>query len=85
MKKFYLTVLAATVAISGGCYKADQARMMAWNSGWRVTFYPPGHDPIVYHSNGKPKSEANSDGYYFINKETGKIVEVTSPVVIEQE
>lgn len=36
-------------------------------------------------SNGKPKSEPNSDGYFFNNKETGKLIEVTGRIVITKQ
>jgi hypothetical protein len=86
MKKLYLslTILAATVVISGGCYKADNARMMAWGSNWSVTVKNPDGTREYYETNGKPKSEGNSDGYYFLDRETGKIVEVSGSVTIKQ-
>jgi hypothetical protein len=40
---------------------------------------------LVYHSTGKVISEENSDGYYFTDKATGKLVEVSGSVIIEQE
>lgn len=36
-------------------------------------------------STGKVGSEANSDGYYFMDKETGKLIEVTGRLVITEQ
>jgi hypothetical protein len=58
---------------------------MAWNSSWKITHYPPGHPKEEFHSDGKPISEPNSDGYHFVNKETGKIVEISGTIKVEQE
>ncbi len=35
-------------------------------------------------STGKVKSEANSDGYYFMDKSTGRLIEVTGNLIISQ-
>lgn len=35
-----------------------------------------------YTSTGKVSSEANSDGYFFMDKETGTLVEITGRIVI---
>ena len=36
-------------------------------------------------STGKVQSEANSDGYYFMDKDTGKLIEVTGRMVITKQ
>ena len=36
-------------------------------------------------SSGKVSSESNSDGYYFKDKETGKLIEVTGRLVITKQ
>ena len=36
-------------------------------------------------SSGKVSSEANSDGYYFKDKKTGKLIEVTGRLVITKQ
>ena len=35
-------------------------------------------------STGKVRSEQNSDGYYFMDKATGLLVEVTGSIIITQ-
>jgi hypothetical protein len=36
-------------------------------------------------SSGKVQSEENSDGYYFNDKKTGKLIEVTGRMVITKQ
>lgn len=36
-------------------------------------------------SSGKVSSESNSDGYYFSDKKTGKLIEVTGRLVITKQ
>jgi hypothetical protein len=39
---------------------------------------------ITYKSSGKVISENGSDGYYFNDATTGKLIEVSGTVIIEQ-
>lgn len=38
----------------------------------------------TYTSTGKVRSEENSDGYYFLDKETGKLIEITGRIIITE-
>jgi chaperonin GroEL len=42
-------------------------------------------EDIAVLTGGKVISEEHSDGYYFTNRETGKLIEVSGNVIIEQE
>ena len=83
MKK--ITLLLATVAsMEIGCTDATMSKMGGYGDTFTVKVLCP--DTIItYHSTGKVVSEENSDGYYFTDKATGKLIEVSGTVIIEQE
>lgn len=67
-----------------GCTDATMSKMGGYGDTFTVKVLGP--DTIVtYHSTGKVISEEHSDGYYFTDKATGKLVEVSGTVIIEQE
>ena len=75
-----LTIMATMVS----CTDAEMSKMGGYGDTFTVKVVGP--DTIItYHSTGKVVSEQNSDGYYFTNRETGKLIEVSGNVIIEQE
>ena len=78
-------VLAALLFLSS-CKSADIAQMESLGSKHRVTMY--GCDGKIigqWESEGNVSNEGNSDGWYFKDTKTGKLIELTGFLVIEQE
>jgi len=75
-----LTIMAMMVS----CTDATMSKLGGYGDTFTVKVLGP--DTIItYHSTGKVISEEHSDGYYFTNRETGKLIEVSGNVIIEQE
>ena len=71
--------------ILGGC--TDASRAKTFGLGDKFTVEMINCDGSVTHSftsTGKVRSETDSDGYYFKDAETGKLVEVTGRLIITQ-
>lgn len=77
----YVVLLVGSVLI--GCTDAEQAKMSGYGSTYTVKVLGP-DTVIVYQSSGKVISEEKSDGYYFNDVKTGKLIEVSGTVIIEQ-
>ena len=83
MKKIMFSLVAIATLMSS-CTDAELGKMGGFGETYIVKVLGP--DTIItYHSTGKVLSEKSSDGYYFTSKETGKLVEVSGTVIIEQE
>ena len=75
-----LTIMASMVS----CTDAEQSKLGGYGDTFTIKVLGP--DTIItYHSTGKVISEKQSDGYYFTNRENGKLVEVSGNVIIEEE
>ena len=89
MKKsnFYVVMLFALLTITAtmvSCTDAEQSKLGGYGDTFTVKVLGP--DTIItYHSTGKVISEQNSDGYYFTNRDNGKLVEVSGNIIIEEE
>ncbi len=89
MKKsnFYVVMLFTLLTIMAtmvSCTDAEKSKLGGYGDTFTVKVIGP--DTIItYHSTGKVISEQHSDGYYFTNRETGKLIEVSGNVIIEQE
>lgn len=82
MKRFLLVLLLIPVL---GCTSSQRASFNALGSSHRVTLYSGGKAIGSWHSRGKVHSSTQSDGYYFQDDESGKLIEVSGDVVIEQD
>lgn len=82
--KHIIVILLLTFLISG-CTSADRAKLFAYGSHHKITLYSGGVAVRVWHSSGIISNEERSDGYYFMDDATGKLVCVSGQVVIEQE
>ena len=84
---FYVVMLFALLTIMAtmvSCTDAEKSKLGGYGDTFTVKVLGP--DTIItYHSTGKVISERESDGYYFTNRETGKLVEVSGNVIIEEE
>jgi hypothetical protein len=83
MKKIMISLVAIATLMSS-CTDAELGKMGGFGETYTVKVLGP-DTVITYHSTGKVLSEKSSDGYYFTSKETGKLVEVSGAVIIEQE
>ena len=82
MKKTILTLFA--IATLASCKDAKMAQFSSLGKPHIITMY--GCDGRIirqWESTGSVSNEAKSDGWYFEDAATGKLVEVTGPIVIE--
>ena len=75
-----LTLMASMVS----CTDAEKSKLGGYGDTFTVKVLGP-DTVITYHSTGKVISEKESDGYYFTNRENGKLVEVSGNIIIEEE
>ena len=75
-----LTLMASMVS----CTDASMSKIGGYGDTFTIKVLGP-DTVITYHSTGKVISEEKSDGYYFTDKATGKLIEVSGTVIIEQE
>lgn len=82
MKKTLLALFAIVSLAS--CKDATTAQFKSLGQPHVITMY--GCDGRIirqWESTGSVSNEAHSDGWYFEDATTGKLVEVTGPIVIE--
>lgn len=78
----FLAVMLITI-ISTSCTDARMAKIGGLGDEFKVEMINcDGSVSRTWISTGKVSSEANSDGYYFMEKGTGKLIEVTGRLVI---
>ena len=84
MKKILnVMALLAIVLIMSFCTDAQMSRVGGFGNEFKVEMI--NCDGSISHSwisSGKVSSEANSDGYFFMDKKTGKLIEVTGRMII---
>lgn len=78
-------VCVVLLVLLAGCKDATRAQIYAQGKGHIVTLYSGGKAVRTWHSTGSPKNEEHSDGWYFEDRDTKKLVEVTGTVVFEVE
>lgn len=81
MKALLLVILLTT-----GCSHAEMSAVEAWGHKHRVTMY--GCDGKIigqWETSGKVMNEEHSNGYYFTDDKTGKLIAVDGSIVIEVE
>ena len=83
MKKLIFVALAVGLLFMSGCTDGKMARIKALGGSAHVTCYSG--TLIIYdgYSTGKVTSPENSDGYYFVDKATKKLKEVSGNCVID--
>jgi hypothetical protein len=82
----YVALAAGVVFASlAGCTDASRSQIAAYGSSFRVTLYSGGEAVRTWKSTGKVLTEEQSDGWYFTDAVTGKLVLVSGDVVVEQE
>lgn len=75
------SILILAIVFSG-CSNANRAAISAWGRRHDIKCYSGG--VIIYqgHTTGKVENEDHSDGYYFQDAETNKLVTVSGNCVI---
>ena len=82
MKKIQIILTLVTIIVMVSCTDARKEKMFNYNNEFKVEMYSGGQLVREWISTGKVNSEDGSDGYYFKDKSTGKLVEVTGDIVI---
>lgn len=83
MKKVSILISVIALFLVSSCTDAKREKMlMNYGKEFTVEMYSGGQLVRTWTSSGKVSSEAQSDGYYFKDKATGKLVEVAGDVVI---
>ena len=85
MKKIFLVLLTAGLLMATGCFSAERARILAAASPHKIHVLSGGKVVMTFHSVGRVLPEKDSDGWFFEDRKTGKLVHVAGTVVIEQE
>ena len=83
LPSIFLLVLV-TPLITSGCKDATTAQWRSMGTKHRVTLYSGGKVVGTWNSTGNVSNEKHSDGYYFEDDQTHKLVEISGTVVIEQ-
>ena len=79
MKTLITLLVVATLA---SCTDAERAKFGGYGDKFKVEMYSGGQKVREWTSSGKVLSEDGSDGYYFNDADTGKLIEVAGDVVI---
>ena len=80
MKK--LLVIVALLVGTIGCTDAQKAKIGGLGNTFHVEMYSGGKLVREWTSTGKVQSEGDSDGYFFMDSKTNKLVEVSGDVVV---
>jgi hypothetical protein len=80
MKKIAILLLFAVF----GCTDAKQSKITGFGKRYKVECLSGGIVVRTYTSSGKVSSEKNSDGYYFNDEATNKLVEISGDVIITE-
>jgi len=84
MKTIY-TLIAIVSLFTISCTDAERAKLGGFGDKFKVEMYSGGQKVREWTSSGKVLSEDGSDGYYFNDSETGKLIEVSGDVVITKQ
>ena len=83
MKRIILTVFASSILMLTSCTDATMAKFGGLGDEFQVEMMNcDGTIARSWISSGKVQSEESSDGYYFKDKESGKLIEVTGRIII---
>ena len=82
MTKYIIASIIALLICS--CTDASRARITGYGDEYKVEMYSGGQMVRSWTASGKVHSEEGSDGYFFNDKATGKLIEVAGDVVITQ-
>jgi hypothetical protein len=66
------------------CSDANMASIHALGQERKITCYSGGKVIYTGQTSGKLENESNSNGFYFKDKNTGKLIEIEADCIIEQ-
>ena len=81
MKNLKYLVLVVLLA---SCTDAKQSKLNGFGKRYKIEVLNGGQIIRTYTSSGKISSEHNSDGYYFNDEATNKLIEVSGDVIITE-
>ena len=80
-----MLIILLTLFFTFTCSDAKKARMKGRKSEYKVEMLNcDGTVTKSWVSTGKVRSERDSDGYYFMDKETGLLIEISGSIIISQ-
>jgi hypothetical protein len=83
MKNKLTLIMILTIAVFlTGCTDATRAKIGGYGDEHLIEMYSGGEKVREWTASGKVLSEKSSDGYYFNDKLTGRLVEVSGDIVI---
>ncbi len=77
-----IVLVSCIFIVLGSCTAGRRGKIFAYGKSRSITCYSGERKIYEGHSKGKIASEANSDGYYFTERDTGKLIEVSGNCVI---
>ena len=80
MKRFFAILV---ILLTVGCTESGIKNITTWGSSGQIKFYSGGKLINEWTSTGKICSEAETDGWRFVDKKTGKLIRITGDVIIE--
>ena len=88
MKKLFnviiVIIVITIITVFDSCKDSDLSQFKALSKPHLITLYSCNGSVIKqWESTGSVSNETNSDGWYFKDKETGKLIEVTGTLIIE--
>jgi hypothetical protein len=81
----HLAIVSALLLTLVACTDAERAHLSAYGGHQTVTLYSGGKAVRQWVATGQVSNEAHSDGYYFMDETTGKLVRISGVVVIERQ
>lgn len=77
--------LGVVLLLAAGCTDAEVAKNNAYGSQFVVTLYSGGKPARVWVSTGRVETEEKSDGWYFRDSRSRKLVRVSGAVTVEEQ
>lgn len=70
------------VMLLNGCTEAERGKVASFGRDGHVKCYSGGQVIFEANSSGKINSERDTDGWYFVEKETGELYRVSGDCII---
>lgn len=82
MKK--LLLLGAILLLFLSCTDAGRAKFGGYGEDFKIEILSSNTGEVIrtYYSSGKVNSEANSDGYFFMDSATGELTEISGGIIV---
>lgn len=85
MKLVVALMFLLSLMFVSACKDADRSQFGSLGAKHKITLYSCGVKVGEWESTGNPSNEGHSDGYYFKDARSGKAIEISGTVIIEQE